>query len=292
MGLTFRTFFICLISCGSSLSAIGTQFLMFPVGAHDLAMGSHVSFGGSPNVNPALIQSPQLGPSLYLNSGYWYGDIRISGVSYNHKIGNYSNRIFLRQAGISDLEFRDNRPSDDPSATFAAYGFSIGSGVSFKTPAGQIGATIRALYFTIYDRNSTGLTIDLGYSKILDNEWSMGISLLNLGTVSDFYHEKPKLPNRFLAGISKGLSLKSINNRIYLTSEFSSLHNEWKIKIGNYAQWNQMRFLGGLSATKHTSTLSFGSGFVYGRFGVTYAVRIGSQDIGIPQTLSLRFQLP
>jgi len=50
--------------------------------------------------------------------------------------------------------------------------------------------------------------------------------------------------------------------------------------------------LAGLSTTKHSSSLSFGSGFVYGRFGVTYAIRLGSQDIGVPQTLSISFQLP
>ena len=293
MGLTFRTFFICLVCYCSRLSAIGTQFLVFPADAYDLAMGSHVAFGGSSSVNPALIESSKLGPSLYFNSGQLYGDIRTSSVNYIHKIGKYNNRIFLRQAGVTDLEFREDSPSDDPKTTFAAYGFSVGSGVSCKTSIGQIGATIRALYFTIYDQHSTGFTVDLGYSNIFENGWGMGISLLNLGTVSKFYHEKPRLPNRILAGVSKELLLlKSINNRLYITSEFSSLHDAWKIKIGNHAQWKQLKLLAGLSTTKHSSSLSFGSGFVYGRFGVTYAIRLGSQDIGVPQTLSISFQLP
>ena len=292
MHLTFRKFIIYLTISYSSLCAIGTQFLTFPENAYDLAMGSHVSFGGSANVNPSLIKPAYLTPLLYINSGHWYGGIRMSGVNYIHKIGNYSNKIFLRQAGITDLEYRDDRPSDDPNTTFAAYGFSLGSGLSLNTSIGNFGATISALYFTIYDQNSRGFSIDLGYSNIINNGWGIGLSILNLGSVSKFYQEKPKLPTRFLAGISKEVVFKKINNRFYTTGEFSSLNDTWKIKIGNDIQWKQIKLLGGYSITKYTSSISFGSGFVYGRFGITYAIRMGSQEIGIPQTLSLSFRLP
>jgi len=229
---------------------------------------------------------------LYINSGHWYGDIRLSGVSYVHKIGNYNNNLFLRQAGITDLEYREDRPSDDPSTTFAAYGFSLGSGLSFNTAIGKFGATISVLYFTIYDQNSRGVAIDFGYSNILNNGWGLGASILNLGFVSKFYQETPKLPTRFLAGISKEVGFKKIKNRFYTTGEFLSLNDNWKIKIGNDIQWRQIKILGGYSIAKHTSSISCGSGFVYGRLGITYAIRMGSQEIGIPQTLSLSFRLP
>ena len=292
MHLTFRKFIIYLTISYSSLCAIGTQFLTFPENAYDLAMGSHVSFGGSSSVNPSLIEPAHLTPLLYINSGHWYGGIRMSGVNYVHKIGNYSNKIFLRQAGITDLEYRDDRPSDDPNTTFAAYGFSLGSGLSLNTSIGKFGATISALYFTIYDQNSRGVSIDLGYSNIINNGWGIGLSILNLGSVSKFYQEKPKLPTRFLAGISKEIVFKKTNNRFYTTGEFSSLNDTWKIKIGNDIQWKQIKLLGGYSITKYTSSISFGSGFVYGRLGIAYAIRMGSQEIGIPQTLSLSFRLP
>ena len=292
MHLAFRKLIIYLTISYSSLCAIGTQFLTFPESAYDLAMGSHVSFGGSASVNPSLIEPTNSTPLLYINSGHWYGDIRMSGVNYIHKIGDYNNKLFLRQAGITDLEYREERPSDDPSTIFSAYGFSLGSGLSFNTAIGKFGATISALYFTIYDQNSRGVTIDLGYSNILNNGWGVGVSILNLGSVSEFYQEKPKLPTRLLAGISKELGFKKTNNRFYTTGEFSYLNDTWKIKIGSDIQWKQIKLLGGYSITKYTSSISFGSGFVYGRLGITYAIRIGSQKIGIPQTLSLSFRLP
>ena len=292
MHLIFRKLIIYLTISYSSLCAIGAQFLTFPENAYDLAIGSHVSFGGSASVNPSLIEPNYSTPLLGINSGHWYGGIRMSGVNYVHKIGNYSNKIFLRQAGITDLEYRDDRPSDDPNTTFAAYGFSLGSGLSLNTSIGKFGATISALYFTIYDQNSRGVVIDLGYSNVLNNGWGVGVSILNIGTASKFYQKKPKLPTRFLVGISKEVAFNKINNRIYTTGEFSSLNDTWRIKIGNDIQWKQIKFLGGYSITKHTSSISFGSGFVYGRLAIAYAIRIGSQGIGIPQTLSLSFRLP
>ena len=58
MRLIFKRFFICTISF-YPLLAIGTQFLVLPVGAMELALGSHPAFGGSATINPALIQAPQ-----------------------------------------------------------------------------------------------------------------------------------------------------------------------------------------------------------------------------------------
>ena len=288
----FRTYIIYLIFYCSDLTAIGTHFLTFPENARGLALGGHVSLGGSASVNPSLIESSQSSPSLNINSGQWYGGIRMSALNFIHKVGTYDNKLFVRQAEITDLEFRDHRPSDEANTTFAAYGMAIGSGLSFQTFLGRFGASINALYFTIYDQHSNGVSFDLGYSNVLGNNWGIGIAMLNVGAVSKFYQEIPRLPNRFLAGISKDLSMGDVSNRVYLTSESSTFHDSWKIKVGNYTRWKKFRVLGGLSKTKHSSTFSFGSGFVYGRFEITYAMRFGSQDIGVPKNLSLNFQLP
>ena len=288
----FRTYITYLIFYCSDLTAIGTNFLIFPENARDLALGGHVSLGGSASVNPSLIESSPSSALLNINSGQWYGDIRMSALNYVHKVGTYDNKIFVRQAEITDLEFRDDSPSDEPNTTFAAYGMTIGSGLSYQTSFGRFGASISALYFTIYDQHSNGISFDLGYSNVLGNNWGIGIAMLNIGSVSKFYQERPKLPNRFLIGISKDQSIWDVSNRLYLTSESSAFYDSWKIKVGNYSQWKKFRLLGGFSKTKHSSTFSFGSGFVHGRFEITYAMRFGSQDIGIPKNLSLNFELP
>ena len=163
--------------------ALGTSFLNFSENANDLALGRHPSIGGSSVVNPSLIKQHHESPIFFINSGSWYGDISISGLNYIHKVGNYNNRLFLKQAEINDLEFRGSEPSDDPNAMFSAYGFQLGSGLSVKNGLGDFGVSISYLSIGNYDQNSKGLIIDLGYSKLLLNGWNMGLSVLNLSLI-------------------------------------------------------------------------------------------------------------
>ena len=292
MVLIFRIIATYLICTSSSLFALGTQFLLIPIDAPNLAIGSHVSSGGSPSVNPSLLQSSKFVPALFFNSGQWYGDIKTFGVSYNRKLKKINNEIFLRQVEITDLEYREDRPSDDPNSFFASYGFNIGSRLSFPTSFGHVGVTIKSIYFSIYDQSSSGILFDLGYSKDFQNGWGLGFSLLNIGSMSKFYNENPKLPSMILVGFSKETLLKAIENHFYFTADYSWLHSQSAIRIGNKIKWKQLMLMAGTEKTKHTSYLSFGAGFVYGRFGFTYGTRFGSQDIGVPQILSVNFLLP
>ena len=97
MVLIFRVIATYLIYTSSSLFALGTQILLIPIDAPNLAIGSHVSSGGSPSVNPSLLQSSKFVPALFFNSGQWYSDIKTFGVSYNRKLKKINNEIFLRQ---------------------------------------------------------------------------------------------------------------------------------------------------------------------------------------------------
>ena len=69
MVLIFRIIATYLICASSSLFALGTQFLLIPIDAPNLAIGNHVSSGGSPSVNPSLLQSSKFVPALFFNSG-------------------------------------------------------------------------------------------------------------------------------------------------------------------------------------------------------------------------------
>ena len=293
MGLIFRKFFLFLTISLSSLFAIGTQFLALPSHAYELALGSHVATGGSSIINPALINSSEIYPSLLFDSGQWHGGIKSSSASYNRKIKGINNHIFLQQAGITDLEFREDRPSDDPGSKFGAYGISFGTGISKNTSFGVIGINIRTIYFSIYDENSNGISFDLGYSIKLNNNFDIGLSIVNIGSVSKFQNEHPKLPVRALIGLSKNVNvINNIEDKLFITADYYFVQENWKINIGNFAKWRKFIFLSGYSISKNTSSYSFGTGFNYGRFSVTYGVRIGSQNIGVPKTISISFRMP
>jgi len=272
--------------------ALGTNFLNFSENANDLALGRHPSVGGSLVVNPSLIKQDHDSPIFFVNSGNWYGDISISGLNYVHKIGNFNNRLFLKQAEINDLEFRGPEPSDEPNAMFSAYAFQLGSGFSVKNELGDFGVSVSYLSIGIYDQTSKGFILDLGYSKLLLNGWNMGLSVLNIGHITKLYQEVPKLPTLFLIGGSKIFRVINISNKIYTTAEYSTLDAIWKLKLGLDFGLEKIKILTGYSIDKHSAAFSFGGGISSGRFGVTYAIKFGSQKIGNPKVLSLSYILP
>ena len=175
---------------------------------------------------------------------------------------------------------------------FSAYGFQLGSGVSIKNDLGDFGVSISYLSIGIYDQNSNGFIIDLGYSKLLLNGWNMGLSVLNFGHITKLYQEVPKLPTLFLIGGSKSFNSIKISNKIYTTAEYSILDDIWKLKLGLDSGLEKIKILTGYSIDMHSAAFSFGGGISSSRFGVTYAIKFGSQKIGNPKVLSLSYLLP
>ena len=292
MHLIFKNSFILFWLLQSISLAVGTNFLIFPENAIDLALGQHPSMNGSESVNPSLIRQKSSTPMFYINSGSLFGDISISNLNYVQKIGNYNNRLFLKQAEIDDLEFRFDKPSDDPVSQFSAYAFQLGSGIAKQSTFGSIGVKVSYLYFGIYDQVANGFTFDVGYSKSLKNGIGVGFSILNLGYISKLYEEKPKLPAMILFGASKDISILSAKSKVFSTIEYSTINSSHKLKTGADILWGSMRVLGGHSVTKHTSEFSLGSGINFGRFGFIYAMRFGSQNIGEPNIISISYRMP
>ena len=159
--------------------ALGTNFLNFSENANDLALGRHPAIGGSSVINPSLIKQHHESPIFSINSGNWYGDISISGLNYVHKVGNYNNRLFLKQAEINDLEFRGSEPLDDPNAMFSAYGFQLGSGVSIKNK--------NNVYYEMYKeaKRKAKMARNLALSSYLEAKRIKNVYMLDETTDSD-----------------------------------------------------------------------------------------------------------
>ena len=177
MRLIFKFFLLSICLFQSITFSLGTSFLLYPQSAYELALGSHPSLGGSESVNPSLIKQKNASPIFYINSGSWLGDISLTGLNYVHKVGSYDNRLFLRQADVSDLEFRGDSPSDEPISKFSAYAFQLGSGISRVNRFGNFGIMFSYLSMGIYDQHADGFLFDIGYSKSLDNGFGMGFGI-------------------------------------------------------------------------------------------------------------------
>ena len=143
----------------------------------------------------------------------------------------------------------------------------------------------------IYDQKADGFSMDIGYSRLLGNDFGLGVSVLNLGYMSKFYQDRPELPFMIVAGISKQVDLYRLKNNLYLTTEYFTKEMPMKFKIGADMQWGQLNFLAGYSITKFDAEFSVGGGFKYGRFKVIYATRFGSQEIGEPKIFSINYRM-
>ncbi len=291
MRLISKIFLIVIFNVCSFSFSIGTNFLLLPENARAMALGQHPSLGGSESINPALIKQKNDSPMFDINSGNWFGDINLAGLNYIQRFGNYNNRLFIRHADVSDIELRDDSPSDNPISKFSAYAFQLGAGVSRGNKFGNFGMMFSYLSLGIYDQKADGFSIDIGYSKLLSNDLSLGVSILNLGYMSKFYLDRPELPIALVAGISKKLDLFKSKNNIYFTYEYFARQLLMKFKFGADIQLGQLNFLAGYSITKFDTEFSIGGGIKYGRFRVIYAMRLGSQEIGEPKIFSINYRM-
>ena len=144
MHLIFRhvLLLIALISFSYSL---GTQFLSVPSSAIELAFGPSPLFGSLSINNPALLIAPNKGASMNISYGTWFNNISNSSFSLASKLGRGNIGLNIRHMGISDLELRSNRPTDDPLATFSSTSFAAASSYSQSYGSLKVGATLQYL---------------------------------------------------------------------------------------------------------------------------------------------------
>jgi hypothetical protein len=229
---------------------------------------------------------------FYINTGNFFGGINVSGLNYVQKIRNYNNRVFLKQADISGLEFRDSSPSDDPNSKFSAYALQLGTGISKKFTFGDLGFMFSYVSMGIYDQSSSGFSMDLGYSKLFKNGAGVGISILNLGYMSKLNNEKPKMPTEILIGFSKNIEIFRLKNKVYSTIEFLRNSSLINYKVGADINLSNYNIMTGYAISDNVSEFSIGGGLNYGRLEINYAVKFGSQEIGEPKIFSISYRMP
>ena len=82
------------------------------------------------------------------------------------------------------------------------------------------------------------------------------------------------------------------NNKTYISAEWNEYSNAMRMWGGNELSWKRLRIMGGGSFSKKTHSISGGLGLQFGNYNISYAIRYGSQDLGIPHSISLRLLFP
>ena len=290
MRLTFKIF----LTLYFPLFGLGGQFLVIPYDARELGLGSQPTIEGFSSLNPALYSANEGNPSLNISQGNWIGGVSLSSANYSHQFKNKILYLGLRYSGLSDLEFRINKPQDEPLAKFSSYGLSFKSGVAFNAKNIQYGLSLSYISMGIYTENSHGFSLGLGSLVNLKNNWDIGISLQGLGSMSPLLNDNPEIPKRFFIGFSKLNSIKLIDNGSFLSFELNNFNKNLNYlwHIGNRIAWRQLEFFNGVSFGKNIKSYSMGLTIKRKKLDISYGINFNSQNLGTPQIISLRLDLP
>ena len=284
--------FSFLLAFSIPLSGMGTQFLVLPSSAEELSMGSHATLPGLFSVNPALFSAPKKYPHFSIDRGTWLGDVTLTHLGYNQNSGSRTTHLGIKYSGLTDLEFRQDMPQDNASSRFSAYGLAIDGGASISRKNQKFGFSISYINFGLYTESSSGIALNLGYALELKNGVTLGLVGQNIGWMKKLSSSSPSLPLRFSTGLSKLIRSDMFTNNIFGSVEWNSIISAPKIYVGNRFSWNRLDILTGYSTAKEVVESSIGIGLNLNRYHIAYGVRVGSQDLGIPKTLSLRLLLP
>tara|TARA_B100000676_G_scaffold114163_1_gene113752 strand:+ start:1013 stop:1900 length:888 start_codon:yes stop_codon:yes gene_type:complete len=291
MHLIFRHVLLLITLINFSYS-LGTQFLSVPSSAIELAFGPSPLFGSLSINNPALLIAPNKGASMNISYGTWFNNISNSSFSLASKLGRGNIGLNIRHMGISDLELRSNRPTDDPLATFSSTSFAVASSYSQSYGSLKVGATLQYLLIQLYTENVSGATFDVGITRSFGKNIDLGFSILNSGYINKTDSYNPSLPLRFLSALSYELPTSKWDHKISLSVEKSSFVDGSIIRVASETKFEKFDLRFGTQSSKEVTVVSGGFGVRLGLLNFHYGIQIGSQHLGLPQMLDISIKLP
>ena len=291
MHLIFRHVLLLITLINFSYS-LGTQFLSVPSSAIELAFGPSPLFGSLSINNPALLIAPNKGASMNISYGTWFNNISNSSFSLASKLGRGNIGLNIRHMGISDLELRSNRPTDDPLATFSSTSFAVASSYSQSYGSLKVGATLQYLLIQLYTENVSGTTFDVGITRSFGKNIDLGFSILNSGYINKTDSYNPSLPLRFLSALSYKLPTSKWDHKISLSVEKSSFVDGSIIRVASETKFEKFDLRFGTQSSKEVTVVSGGFGVRLGLLNFHYGIQIGSQHLGLPQMLDISIKLP
>ncbi len=171
--------------------------------------GSFVTNYDDPNVmfyNPAGIATLKESPVSfsYLKHVLDINSATISGSTFLEGYGRFSAGItYINYGSFDRADEFGNRNGEFGAGDIA---FVVGY-ANLLSENFYYGTNVKFIYSSIDDRSSSALALDLGLQYLIpDKKWSIGFSVLNVGTqLSSYYSTKEDLPLDVRFGVSKEL---------------------------------------------------------------------------------------
>ena len=199
-----RNIFLFFLIFASALLAetgakIGLSYLKIGVDARAAAMGdayTAVADDASATFwNPAGLAGSEKN-SVILMHNSWLQSMNHEFASIQFVSGNHNIAVSLNMMSVTGIELRDETASETPIGETQALNTYLG--LAYATQIfndWQIGIQAKYLYEKYYFFSADGFAIDIGLKKDdIFQDFSWGLVIQNLGTMSALKEESTKLP--------------------------------------------------------------------------------------------------
>jgi len=245
----------------------GLSFLRIGIGAQENALGGAVTATATGPLasywNPAGLHYAR-SREFTFSYNDWLLDINTHFAGYVFKRGIGTFGISFFSAGVDGIEVR-TIPSEKPDGITGSH--NIMAGLSYARKLKEnivIGGTLKYLYEKIYIESASGFAFDLGMQYRQGDEGVVaGITLQNVGRMSEFRVERSELPSRFKlgAGYGKLLFSDSFGVTILGDYEFNFNYNNYFLTGAEVTYSDTFTIRGGYVFNNSSRNVSWGLGF-------------------------------
>jgi len=292
---TFLAALILILIAASAFAGTGLAFLEIPVGARESALGgSGVALLNGPTsamYNPASVGFTPRGAALMLTKHF--ADTRSEFIGFTLRHGPLALSPSYLGTRVPDIEFRD-QPSAAPISTFDAINSAVGAALAVKiSDKYSVGVAGRYLYQKIQLEASDGWGFDAGaFARDVVPGLNVAAAVQNMGTMSKFVAEAPKLPTTLRAGAAYEHPISKFGS-LMVTAEAEGVRDNTPMFKGGveYRAPGYVAIRVGYVQGLDTQNISFGLGFFISQFRLDYAFIPYRENLGEGHRFSFAFDI-
>jgi hypothetical protein len=269
----------------------GLSFLKLGVSSRAVSLGeavvSNSHDASATHYNPAAMFLGSDVNAIFMHNEQILG-VRTEYLAAKIKINKVALGLGINNTSISDIEVREIPGA--PIDNFTAQNFAFGLSGAYKiNDMIQVGVTAKFLYEKIYIDNASGYAFDFGglYSK--DN-LSIGVSVSNLGSMSELRTVSTKLPASGRFGASYLINIPNLDGGVRVAADGFKVFDGGKFHVNAGAEFLYKDFLSiraGYQSGYEDRNFTTGIGLKYKAFSLDYAFVPYRYSLGSSHTITV-----
>jgi long-subunit fatty acid transport protein len=269
----------------------GLAFLKLGVSSRSIALGEAVvsnSFDASAtHYNPALLFNGSNLNILFMHNQQVLG-LRTEFLAAKIKFSKFAFGLSINNTAVDNIQIREI--PGEPVAEFNAQNFALGISAAYKINSNlSFGLTSKFLYEKIYIDNASGIAFDFAaaYQK---NNFSIGASFSNFGSMSNLRNQPTKLPSSFRLGASYFIPINSLSSQLLVSADAFKVLDGGKFHAHSGAELIYKNFLAiraGFQSGYENKFITAGIGLKYKAFSLDYAFVPYKFSLGSSHTITL-----